>query len=251
MNSFAHRLVDRFLRRTGLQNWPVRVRGELATGARWTLYPASAYWRGGYEPGVTRAILSLGDLTGQVCWDLGAHYGYYSVALAMRTGPTGQVAAFEPFPANFARLERHRRMNKLDWLKVFPAAISDSPGEVEMITGGGDTENHLRYDDEVKTADTTTIRVRTVRLDDLVASGEIRPPNFIKIDVEGHGHVALAGAAATIARHRPVMLMGFHSHFEVAGTKAILDPLGYQWQPLESNAPAHCVGFDYLLRPPA
>jgi len=50
---------------------------------------------------------------------LGAHFGLYSVALALRVGPEGQVAAFEPNPVSFARLERHRRMNGLDRLKTY------------------------------------------------------------------------------------------------------------------------------------
>lgn len=250
MNSLFHRAVDRVLCGTGLQYFPVRVRGELAKGARWTLYPASAYWRGTHEPAVGRAILALGDLTGQVCWDLGAHFGYYSVALAMRTGPTGQVAAFEPFPATFARLERHRRMNRLSWLQTFEAALSDVAGETEFVTGEEHTANHLRYDGEVDTESTTLVRVRLVRLDDLVAAGEIRLPNLLKVDVEGHGHHALAGAIQSIRESRPRILMGFHSPQEVAGTRDLLDPLGYRWEPLEPNPPDHCIGSDFLLRPP-
>lgn len=63
--------------------------------------------------------LGGGNISGWNCWDLGAHFGLYSVALALRVGPEGQVAAFEPNPVSFARLERHRRMNGLDRLKTY------------------------------------------------------------------------------------------------------------------------------------
>lgn len=100
---------------------PVTIRRGAAQGTRWTLFPWSSYWRGTHEPEVQAAIMSLGggDISGWNCWDLGAHFGLYSVALALRVGPEGQVAAFEPNPVSFARLERHRRMNGLDRLKTY------------------------------------------------------------------------------------------------------------------------------------
>lgn len=248
MKQLLQRFAGGLLHLTGLEYLPVRVRRGLPAGARWTLYPWTSYWRGGYEPAVEAAIDRLGDLTSKACWDLGAHYGYYSVGLARRTGPTGQVAAFEPFPGNYARLERHRRMNALEWLKPFQAAVSDASGETVFIVEEGDTTNHLRYDREVVTTATAQIRVRTVRLDDLVARGELRLPDFMKVDVEGHGHHALAGALDSIRRSLPVMLMGFHSPEEVAGTEALLVPLGYRFEPVDPrHDPAGRVGADYLL----
>jgi FkbM family methyltransferase len=250
LKQFLQRAAARFLRFTGLEYLPVRVRRGLPAGARWTLYPWTSYWRGGYEPAVEQAINRLGDLTGKVCWDLGAHYGYYSVGLAMRTGPGGQVAAFEPYPENYARLERHGRMNALHWLKPFPLALSQADGETNFILAGGDTTSHLPYDDEPVTATTRSIRVRIVRLDGLVARGEVRAPDFIKVDVEGHGHQALAGALDSIQRQRPVILMGFHSPQEVAGTEALLAPLGYRFEPVDPQVdPPGRVGADYVLRP--
>ena len=250
MKPLLQNAVGTVLRATGLQYLPVRVRRGLLAGARWTLYPWTSYWRGGYEPDMERAILSLGDLRGKACWDLGAHFGYYSVGLALRTGPSGQVVAVEPLPTNYSRLERHRQMNNLSWVKTYQCAVSDVTGEAEFFSdvSHGDTTVHLQYDDEVKTAVTQTIFVHTIRLDDLVAGGEIRLPDFIKIDVEGHGHHALGGAIDAIRRARPVILMGFHSPQEVAGTEALLQPLGYQFTPAGSKDPADRVGADYVLQ---
>ena len=42
MNATLHRLANLVLGRTPLGLWPVRVRGGVAAGARWTLYPWSA-----------------------------------------------------------------------------------------------------------------------------------------------------------------------------------------------------------------
>ena len=242
--------ISEIVCRSGLQYIPVRVRHGLPKGARWTLYPWSSYWRGSYEPWISNAILSLGDLTGKSCWDLGAHFGYYSIGLACKVGPTGTVASFEPFPSSFARLERHRQMNNLAWMKALPLAASYEHGLVDFFcdTSQGDTGVHIAYDGETKTDLTPVIQITTTRLDDLVERNEICLPDFIKIDVEGHGHHALAGAINSIKRKRPVIIMGFHSDHEVSGTFSLLKPFGYSWKALQPDPHGQFVGCDYLLQ---
>lgn len=253
IRNLVQKTVSHVLRLTGLQYFPVRVRSGLAAGARWTLYPWSAYWRGTQEPGMHRALKSLGATSGWSCWDLGAHYGIYSIGLARLVGPTGQVAAFEPNPLSFARLQRHRAMNGLTWMKAFNAAVSDVTAERELYTYGQleSTTTHLPYAGETPGADTKPIRIQSVALDALVAQGEIRLPQIMKVDIEGHGHHALMGAKDSIRAALPIIIMGFHSELEVRGTCELLDPLGYTWEPLEPNPPADRVGVDFVLRPPA
>ena len=233
---------------------PVRVRGGVAKGARWTLFPWSSYWRGTHEPAVQEAVQSLGggNIVGWSCWDLGAHFGIYSVGLAMRVGPAGQVLAFEPNPASFARLERHRRMNRLGCLKTFEAAASDRAGVSNLMTYGdlGSTSTHLPYQGEILGDSNGAIPVRTLRIDDVVESEGLRDPGFVKIDVEGHGHKALEGMSRSVAKARPILIIAFHSDEEVEGVMAILRPLGYQWS--RTGAPAETdtlIAGDYLFVP--
>ncbi len=245
------KLVDWGLRGSGLQYWPVRVKSGVGAGARWTLYPWTSYWRGTQEPMLHDALLALGDVTGWSCWDLGAHFGIYSVGLARRVGPTGQVASFEPNPLSFARLRRHRAMNKLEWLQLFNAAVSEKTAQAELYTYGnlGTTFTHLPYDGEVRKPEVMPLAIKTVSLDDLVGEGRIRLPQFIKVDVEGHGHRALTGAMRSIRESRPLLLMEFHYPPEVEGTRALLDPLGYHWEPVTELRSADGVGTTFFLRP--
>jgi FkbM family methyltransferase len=231
---------------------PVTVRGGIAEGARWTVFPWTSYWKGTHEPDVQRAILDVASegIRGWSCWDLGAHFGLYSVGLARLVGPTGQVAAFEPNPLSFSRLNIHKRMNGLSWLKLYRAAVSDAVGSGELLTYGSldSTSTHLKYDDEIQGEAAKPIGIRMVRLDDLVDSGELRPPNFIKIDVEGHGHKALAGMAKTLASTTPRIIVGLHSHVEVDGVLSVLAPLGYTWTEVSApGSPGSMVGGDYLF----
>lgn len=230
------------MRFSGLANVPVRVRGGLAKSARWTLYPWSSYWRGTHEPELQLFIEEIGDMTGWCCWDLGAHYGIYSVGLAMKTGPNGQVVAFEPNPVSYGRLARHVAMNRMPWLKPIQAAVSDHAGTAELYTYGQteSTTTHLAYEGETRQASCRPVEVAIVCLDEMVKSREIRPPDLIKIDVEGHGHKALAGAKDAIKTKDPIIIAALHSKDEAEGVRSILRPLGYEersfpWCPVVDN----------------
>jgi FkbM family methyltransferase len=249
-------LLGTLLRFTGADLFPVRVRGGVAEGARWTLYPWSSYWRGGYEPGMQACVLALGggNIAGWTCWDLGARYGLYSVGLARLVGPTGQVCAFEPNPESHRRLALHARMNRLGWLSTFEAAASSESGFKPLVTDGdiGATTTHLPYDGEELSGSSAPVSVRTLRLDELVDSGEIRPPNFIKMDVEGHGHRALAGMIRAVSLNRPVMIAAFHSPQEAEGISGTLFDLGYSRVQIATDSGCNdpVVGHDFLFTPP-
>lgn len=222
-------LLDPFLRFTRLSEFPVTVRGGINRGLRWTLYPWSSYWRGTHEPALQQVLDQLGDLTGKTCWDLGAHFGFYSLAFASRVGPTGQVAAFEPSADAFAKLQRHQRLNRFKHLSLFPAAVSSEEGQAELLNSEdrAGTTSHLAYAHEDTSQATRRSVIRTVSLDNLVATGEIRLPDIVKIDVEGHGGSALQGAINSICESRPIILMGLHCPEEINAVEELLFPLGY------------------------
>jgi len=242
------------LAHTPLGLTPVRVRRGVAAGARWTLYPWTSYWRGTHEPTVQAALMDLGggDIRGWSCWDLGAHFGLYSVGLGKRVGPGGQVAAFEPNPQSCARLRRHAHMNHLDNLRIYQAAVSGKTGTAELFTYGdlGTTTTHLPYDGEKRTEQVGAITVPVLSLDSLVQQGELRTPQFVKLDVEGHGHHALAGMQSALQEARPIILAALHSPQEIAGILALLDPLGYQGKDVGiSPVSDPTVGRDFLFTP--
>ena len=243
--------VLRWLSHSKITWLPVPVYGGLACGAWWSLYPCTSYWRGTHEIEVQKKLANWWDWRGKTVWDLGSHFGLYAVGLGLRVGPTGSVVALEPNPASYARLVVHVHRNRLSWVKPIQKAASDVNGPQRFYSAGGQNEtvSHLAYEGEQWNADTPTIAVETCRLDDLVRAGQITRPDFIKVDVEGHGHKALAGAVGSIEAKRPVILIGFHSPQEVSGVETLLGPLGYKFTPIQSDAPAHRVGCDFILEP--
>jgi len=242
---------------TFLHTLPVPVLRGPVRGCWWTLYPYSSYWRtGGHEPCVDHALGVVGDLRGKTVWDCGAHFGIYSLRFSRQVQDTGQVAAFEPDPVSFARLQKHLRMNRCRNVVAVPAAASDTPGSMQMVVTGalGSTTSHLPYPGEHVTAATRTQTIRRVLADDLVDEGRIRDADLIKLDVEGHGGEALRGAARSIARSRPVVLAAMHSPQEVEAVRDALEPAGYGIEAVGLStitriAWADCkLGGPYLLR---
>lgn len=230
-------LLSALLCLTPLQYLPVRVRRGLATGARWTFLPFPGLWRHGGEQDIVTAVAVLHSIRGASCWDLGAHFGIHTVGLAMQVGPEGRVAAFEPDPVSFRRLERHVRMNHLANVTLFNAAVSDQVSGADLIIadGLGTMTSHLRRDDESVGVDTPSIPVETVRADLLVERRELLRPDFIKVDIQGHGAKALAGARSSIEEKRPMILYSNHSKAEAYGTRALLQPLGYETLDAKGN----------------
>lgn len=228
-------LRDRLL--AGLGHLPVLATAGLLRGAWWTAYPCSAYWRGTHEPATQLAFRRLLPAGGEAAWDLGAHFGFYTVALARAVGATGEVAAFEPSPASYRKLVRHVALNRLRQVRCFPAAVSNLDSERQFVQNQGSTAAtaHLPYPGEVVAAGENCCTVRTCRLDDLVETGRLRPPSFVKLDVEGHGKEALCGARRTITKARPVMLLSIHSPQELAGIRSHLEEIGYAPESLEGR----------------
>ena len=212
-----------------LQYWPVTVRAGLAKGARWTAFPFSANWRQGGEPDLGDVVRAIGGVDGMSCWDLGAHFGIHTVGLACAAGSEGEVAAVEPDPVAFRKLMRHVRMNELRNVKTFQAAASRVDGSIELIVAGGlgSTVTHARYEGEVPSESTRRFNSPSIRLDTLVARSEVRLPDLIKVDVEGHGAKAIEGAIDSIAKSLPVIVFSVHSPHEWRDTAALLEPLSY------------------------
>ena len=223
-------MLSRIAAATPIGYIPVRVRVGPAKGAKWTFAPFSYNWLGGGEGDLAPALALLKKPMGSVCWDFGAHFGIHTVGMAFRVGPTGQVAAFEPDPIAFRRLSYHVRINNLKHVRLFAAAVSVQEETKPLIVshGLGTAFSHFRYEDEVEDEKTKTIEVQTLVGDDLTSRGEIRLPNLIKVDVQGHGAKALAGSIGSIRQKHPIIIFSNHSEWELEGTKELLQPLGYE-----------------------
>lgn len=146
------------------------------------------------------AVLAAVVRPGHNCVDVGAHAGAVLETL-VRLAPDGDHHAFEPLPAMAAALA-----GRFPAVTVHPVALSDRAGTrafvhmvddpgwsgfVERPTPGGQAARRLT--------------VQTARLDDVLPPGH--RVDLLKIDVEGAELEVLRGAAGTLARCRPLVVL--------------------------------------------
>src|SRR5262245_4552667 len=131
------RFLHKRMRRKAIKRDPMReVTMRDGSRARWDLRDdaeAMANWLGEADDDVRNALLALVPADAVVC-DVGANVGWWTVPLARRLGPKGgKVYAFEPVPANRARLEWAVAENKVKPdVVVASVALGDKPGELGM-----------------------------------------------------------------------------------------------------------------------
>jgi FkbM family methyltransferase len=143
---------------------------------------------------------------GDVCYDIGANMGFFSLIAARLVGPTGFVNAFEPVAENAASIRENVRLNQFSNINAFEVAVGCTSGEAELLLTDWDGGSTLATS-SVKPSEPVSRRsVRVVALDDFIAEKNLRPPNFVKIDVEGLELEVMQGMTKTIETARPILL---------------------------------------------
>ena len=74
-----------------------------------------------------------------------------------------------------------------------------------------------------------------VSLDDMVSAGEIQPPDYIKLDVEGAEYDALRGAEAVIDKFHPILFLDTHQRSAHQNTIRFLEQKNYRFEILDGK----------------
>ena len=145
---------------------------------------------------------------GQVVVDAGASVGLFAARMARLVGPRGRVHAFEPNP------ERHARLQALAGprrpIVLHRAALSETAGDgrlwIPRVEGRSYAERAFIDEPSGDRANAEPVGIRLATVDDELGDDAGRV-TFVKCDVEGHEAAALAGAARTLERARPAILV--------------------------------------------
>ena len=151
---------------------------------------------------------------GSVAWDVGANVGIFSLGAAARGA---EVLAIEPDPflCGLLRLTAAHPDNRSRRLDVLGAAVAAEPGTARLaIAGRGRASNFLEDFGGRSMAGGTrsSCLVPVLTLDLLLR--DRRPPDLIKIDVEGAEVAVLDGARQLLESVRPTIVI------EVSGETA-------------------------------
>jgi FkbM family methyltransferase len=158
--------------------------------------------------------------------DIGANVGVFSLPIARRVGPAGNVFAFEPGGSNRRHLDSSRLENGLDNLRVSACALSDSEkaGWLEIKSSG--ELNSLIEGSPASSEDAERVRVST--LDVQALEGTWPSIDFVKIDAEGQEARIVAGGREFFRQQSPLVMYEVNNvGSQNNGLRWIFEALGY------------------------
>jgi FkbM family methyltransferase len=162
---------------------------------------------------------------GSVVYDVGANYGIHTLLMAKTAQPHGHVYAFEPLPEIFTALEENISLNNFSNVTCVCAAIDDQTGQTTFVKGDHVGAGHLGSISDASGEKTT---VTTITMDEFVFEQHQRPPDFIKMDIEGAEGKALAGGERVLQKYRPILLVDLHNPEQDLAVGKILLRCGYE-----------------------
>jgi FkbM family methyltransferase len=167
------------------------------------------YAGGSFEPNefsFLRAVLE----PGMVFFDGGANDGLYSLYAARRVTTSGVVLAAEPSTREFDRLKANIELNAVANIRALKVALGAQSGSATLAIaeGGHEGQNTIGTHVSNPTVRTTAHEQVTLQtIDGIVDEHGLERLDFLKLDVEGSEVEALRGAAETISRFQPLMLL--------------------------------------------
>jgi FkbM family methyltransferase len=157
---------------------------------------------------------------GDVVYDIGAHVGYTTLLFATHAG---HVHAFELVPSVADEfLARTVAANALTNVTIHRVGLSDEDRVVELPV----SQTMMASLDRIRQG-VRIERCHLVPLDSYAVEQHLPPPSLIKIDVEGAEVHCLRGALELIRRHRPILVVEFHSHDLLRQGVTLVESLGY------------------------
>lgn len=188
---------------------------------------------GFYESDMLEAVACTLPERGCVV-DVGANIGNHSIFFAKVTG--ADVIAFEPNPAALDILRLNIKLNGVaERIELHDIAVGERQG---LGTVQDHDPNNLGRA-SVELSDQGTVAIRT--LDAVVGA---RWVDLIKVDVEGMEPMVLRGAAATLARCRPRLLVEAATPDALAGVEQVLRPMGYRKTKVFNSTPTYLFVHD-------
>lgn len=181
--------------------------------------------------GVDPTLLHLVDryvTSGASVWDVGANLGLFSLSAAWAVGPSGTVLAVEADAWMATLLRRSINLNNWsDRVELLSAASANSFGIGTFeIAKRSRATSHLEGFGSTQTGGTRERQVvPLVPLDALLVGR--RPPDILKIDVEGAEAMVLEGAAHVL-ESQPLIILEVAEEAS-SRVQSILEPHRYEF----------------------
>jgi FkbM family methyltransferase len=166
------------------------------------------YFNSQYEiPGIAEAD------KGDNVIDAGAFYGDTALYFSSAVGSGGTVYAFEPNKNIAGALARNIQKNNRSNIIVVEKGVSDRAASVKLINDGA--ASRIADDSSGKNS-SDILDIETITIDEFADQISPKQINFIKLDVEEHERLALAGAQNVIKKYKPKLAISiYHTNSDV------------------------------------
>jgi FkbM family methyltransferase len=160
--------------------------------------------------------------------DIGANVGLFAACAANQT--KGKVYCFEPSQKNFAELERHRRINKLDNMILVNKGISDRSESTRLYLHGNNCGAHSVFSAKGDGLDFDEARyeeIECISLKQVFDQYHIERCDFLKIDCEGAEGKILAALPGDYYERITRIALEYHANVDVLALAELLDQNGF------------------------
>jgi len=148
------------------------------------------------------------------CVDVGCHKGEI-LELMIKHAPQGTHRGFEPIPVLAQKLATRFQSNPQIIIRQVALSNQEGASDFNYVTSNPSYSGLIKRDYDRTGEEDTSIRVKTVRLDDEVPLGT--RIDLLKIDVEGGELLVLEGAQRLLAEQRPLVIfehgLGASEHY--------------------------------------
>lgn len=165
------------------------------------------YRYGFFEEGLTNIMLKYLK-PGMTFFDVGAHFGYFTLLGSVLVGKEGQVHSFEPTPYSFKILKYNASSKKnifLNNIALFSDKKTISINDYGIRYAAFNSLYEARLSKDIITKlRPKKYKINTILLDEYVKNNALKP-NFIKIDAENSEYEILNGMEKTIDIFHPIL----------------------------------------------
>ena len=141
--------------------------------------------------------------------DVGANYGFISLALSSNLAKESSFFSFEPHPQLVDAFKKSLLKNNIKNIHIENVAVGDINSKIK-INLLGQTSNILETGVNI----VERIEVNQIVLDDFFRDNNIKP-DYVKIDVDGYELNVLKGLQDTINKYKPIIVVETNDSEEV------------------------------------
>jgi FkbM family methyltransferase len=172
---------------------------------------------------------------GGVIYDIGANLGLYSIVLSRLAGAGAHVYAAEANPVCLYFLQLNLALNQVQSFEILPAAMLDVQCTADFTINYQNLLVGRTGDLPYVGKPGHRIGVPALSLDQALDQYQLRPPDFIKIDIEGAEAAAVRGMRNTIDQYAPTIMIEIHGKGAALATLEAISWNGYVFRETSSD----------------